>query len=265
MRPATGIVEGLVSLLPGILLRSGRQFGLARKKQRAKSIKLAGKPDFPVLEAPAPEPLEADDDVSRAEMRLARSRLAAERVQAAERQRLAAAAAREPIDFRARHRALEGESGAALERFARQIPDAEGRPGNPHRTYDTLAALFRNGSIGAEELDAGRQFEEDFRLAQLNPLHAPNLTRISGTRGPGVTDAMVAGRHKVARVMAALGGFGSPPGAALWAVLGMGGTIKEFARSSQACAGRSLDEKVAKGIFVAALGVLAAHYGLVRR
>ena len=212
---------------------------------------------------PALAPPEAEG--SGAAARLARSRRAAERVRAVERQRLAAAEAREPIDFRARHRALENDTGSAVERFARQIPDAEGRPGNPHRTTDTLAALFRKGAIDADELSAGRRFEEDFRLAQLNPLHAPNLTRISGTRGPGVTDAMVAGRHKIARVMAALGGFGSPPGAALWAVLGMGATVKEFARSSQAGGGRSLDEKVAKGVFVAALGVLAAHYGLKRR
>ena len=245
---------------------------MARKRQKAKrqggnSLRQSGKPAYPVFDPATIVAAEAEagDPAARARARVARSRALAQRLQQHDRQRLAAAEARSPADFRAQHGPLSGDGAPVLERFARQIPDVEGRPGNPHRVYDTLAALHRNGSIDADELAAGRQFEEAFRLAQLSPLHAPNLTRISGTRGPGITDAMVAGREKVARFMAALGGYASPPGAALWAVLGSGATIKEFAQASQAGGGRSLDEKVAKGIFVAALGVLTAHYGLARR
>ena len=165
-----------------------------------------------------------------------------------------------PLDYRLKHPALD-DGRPALERFGRQIPDSEGRPGNPHRVYDTLAALHRNGSIDDPALDAGRRFEEDFRLAALNNLHARNLARISGGGGRDLNDAMLAGRERVARAIKALGGHASPAGAALWAVLGTGQTIKEFAQSSQLGAGRSLDQKVAKGIVVAALSALAAHYG----
>ena len=237
---------------------------MARKKRRSKSQGRSsatsnGKPAFPVLDPKC----EQGGGAGKLPTRAQRSRALAACLKDYDRQRLAAAETHTPMDFRAQHRAVGDDRGAVVERFGRQIPDSEGRPANPHRVYDTLAALHRSGSIDGDELEAGRQFEQDFRLAQLNPLHAPNLQRISGTQGPGISDAMLAGREKVARVMATLGGYASPPGAALWAVLGMGGTIKEFAQGTQ-YGGRSLDEKVAKGVFVAALGVLASHYGLKR-
>jgi hypothetical protein len=63
-----------------------------------------------------------------------------------------------------------------------------------------------------------------------------------------------------------LGGTATPAGAAVWCILGEGQTVKEWAASCQFGQARgSLDQKVAKGIFVAALGVLAAHYGTSRR
>ena len=56
-----------------------------------------------------------------------------------------------------------------------------------------------------------------------------------------------------------------PAGSAVWCILGTGQTVKEWAAACQFGQARgSLDQKVAKGIFVAALGVLAAHYGKSR-
>ena len=178
---------------------------------------------------------------------------------------MAEAAGPPPLEYRLQHAALEGDAGPTVERFGRQIPDSEGRPGNPHRVYDTLAALHRNGSIDDDALAAGRRFEEDFRLAGLNSLHARDLARLSGGVAGDLNDAMLAGRERTGRAMKALGGHASPAGAALWSVLGMGQTIKEFAQASQLGAGRSLDQKVAKGIVVAALWALAAHYGFIRQ
>jgi hypothetical protein len=182
------------------------------------------------------------------------------------RARLAAAAAREPLDYREGHRALSENHGAAVERFGLSLPDIAGNVGTPHRSYDTLATLRRNGSIGAAEYDGGREFEEDFVRARLEPLHAADPGRLPGGGAADLTDAMVAGRRRIARAMAALGGIAMPAGSAVWGVLGAGLTVKEWAAGSQfGQGGRSLDEKVAKGILVCALGVLAAHYGKARR
>ncbi len=180
--------------------------------------------------------------------------------------RLAAAAAREPLDYRMTHRALEADRDPAVVRFGLSLPDAVGDIGNPHRSYDTLATLRRNGSIAGPEYDAGRAFEEDFIRARLEPLHASNPARMPG-RGPAeLSDLMVAGRRRVGSAMSALGGTVTPAGSAIWCILGGGLTVKEWAAKCQfGEAGRSLDQKVAKGIFLGALGVLAVHYGTLRR
>lgn len=180
--------------------------------------------------------------------------------------RLSAAAAREPLDYRMAHRALDGDGAAAVEPFGPSLPDAAGGIGNPHRTYDTLATLRRNGSIAGAEYDAGRAFEEDFALARLEPLHASNPARIPASGPAELSDAMVAGRLRIGGAMRALGGTATPAGSAVWGILGAGLTVKEWAAACQfGQGGRSLDEKVAKGVFMGALGMLAVHYGTLRR
>ncbi len=179
--------------------------------------------------------------------------------------RLAAAKAREPLDYRMTHRALEGDRGPAVERFGLSLPDAAGDIGNPHRTYDTLATLRRNGSIAGAEYDAGRAFEEDFIRARLEPLHASNPARLPGSGPAELSDLVVAGRRRIGGAMGALGGTATPAGSAVWCILGTGLTVKEWAGMCQfGQGGRSLDEKVAKGIFLGALGMLAVHYGTLR-
>jgi hypothetical protein len=64
------------------------------------------------------------------------------------------------------HRVRDGEQDAAVERFGLSLPDAAGDIGNPHKAYDTLATLRRNGSIAGVDYNAGRAFEEDFIRAR---------------------------------------------------------------------------------------------------
>ena len=130
----------------------------------------------------------------------------------------------------------------------------------------SLALLLRNGTIRDQEHDAGRKFEEDFALARLDPLHASDPGRIPGRRQLELNDAIIAGRAKTRATMAALGGPTTPVGSSVWCVLGLGQTLKEWAGNCQfGQGGRSLDERVAKGVFLAALSVLALHYGTARR
>lgn len=66
-------------------------------------------------------------------------------------------------------------------------------------------------------------------------------------------------RERVARALDALGGPASPAGSIVWHVVGCELSVREWATL------RGLHHAVATGILVAALGVLAKHYGLAPR
>lgn len=234
---------------------ANKRNGKGRKKhaRRIQSATNRGKPEFP-------GPLSVRSSSARGIEPMAAA------MEQWNQERLAAAAAREPLDYRAGHKAVSDDKGPAVERLGRSLPDAKGDIGNPHRTYDTLATLWRNGSIGDPELEGGRAFEEDFIRARLNSLHATDPARIPSAGAAELTDVMVAGRRRISRIMTALGGLATPAGSAVWCILGSGQTVKEWAGACQFSDGRrSLNEKVAKGIFVGALGLLAVQYGKLRR
>ena len=76
-----------------------------------------------------------------------------------------------------------------------------------------------------------------------------------------LTDAQVAARERVARALDALGGHGLPAASCVWHVVGMQTSIREWALR-QGWGGRPVRQENAQGILVAALGVLAKHYGI---
>jgi hypothetical protein len=69
-------------------------------------------------------------------------------------------------------------------------------------------------------------------------------------------------RFRLARL--ALGGHDSPAGSCAWHVLGYGRSVREWALR-QGWGGRPVRQEQAHGMLVAALGLLAAHYGLTGR
>jgi hypothetical protein len=64
----------------------------------------------------------------------------------------------------------------------------------------------------------------------------------------------------VQEVMAALGGITSPAGSCVWHVVGLQRSVREWALR-QGWGGRSVRQEQAQGVVIAALGMLAAHYG----
>jgi hypothetical protein len=58
----------------------------------------------------------------------------------------------------------------------------------------------------------------------------------------------------------ALDGISSPAGSCVWHVVGLQGSVREWA-IRQGWGGRPVRQEQAQGILVAALGVLAAHLG----
>jgi hypothetical protein len=131
---------------------------------------------------------------------------------------------------------------------------------------DTLATMARRGSISAAMRQAGEAFRDLFRLAQLDPLAAVDLSkpRIAG----GVIRLHRAvpslrieqARAAVWQSLLAVGGIGSPAGSCLWHVVGWERSLKEWALE-QGWNGRRVSQETVSGILIAALGMLEACPG----
>jgi Domain of unknown function (DUF6456) len=139
--------------------------------------------------------------------------------------------------------------------------DPDGRIVVHHRTVDSLDKMLRSGAIDQAMHDAAKDFQAVFILAQLDALRALPILRVPGTgREPDLSERQLNARRRVHQGLAALGGISSPAGSCVWHVVGLQSSIREWA-IRQGWAGRPIDQKEAKGILVAALGMLASHYG----
>lgn len=151
--------------------------------------------------------------------------------------------------------------------FGEPIRDADPETGVPvqhRRAVDTLGLMLTNGTISPEMHDAAVAFRMTFRAAALDDLQPRALDRISGGPGDGMTERNLHARRKVAGAMAALGGPGSAAGSIVWHVVGLEASIREWGQR-QGWGGRPVGAPQAQGMLVAALSVLAGHYGLTRR
>ena len=144
------------------------------------------------------------------------------------------------------------------------IADADGRPARPYRAVDTLTIMERRGSITAGMRQAGEDFRRRFALAQLDPLRALDISRLSLGDKPSRRDEHAPGlraeaaRVAVWRAIRAVGGIASPAGSCLWHVVGWERSLKEWAQE-QGWAGRRVSQEAASGILIAALGALETH------
>lgn len=145
------------------------------------------------------------------------------------------------------------------------IADAAGRPARPYRAVDTLAMMERRGSITAGMRQAGEDFRQRFAIAQLDPLRALDLSRLSlgdkptrrNDHAPGLR--VEGARNAVWRAIRAVGGIASPAGSCLWHVVGWERSLKEWALE-QGWAGRRVSPEAASGILIAALGALEGYF-----
>jgi len=163
----------------------------------------------------------------------------------------------------------ERRNHGIVERLERPIADESGRPARPYRAVDTLATMERRGSITAGMRQAGEDFRARFATAQLDPLRAPDWSRLrvgsSSRFGAGDEPGLriEGARNVVWRAILAVGGIGSPAGSCLWHVVGWERSLKEWALE-QGWSGRRVSQEAASGILIAALGALEAHFGMGR-
>ena len=151
----------------------------------------------------------------------------------------------------------ERRNHGIVERLERPIADESGRPARPYRAVDTLGTMERRGSITAGMRQAGEDFRTRFATAQLDPLRAPDWSRLraggsSGFRSGDEPGLRIEGaRNIVWRAIRAVGGLGSPAGSCLWHVVGWEQSLKEWALE-QGWNGRRVSQEAASGILIAA-------------
>jgi hypothetical protein len=143
--------------------------------------------------------------------------------------------------------------------------DPEGRIVVHQRVVDTLDRMLKAGTITHTMVDAGRIFERQFILAQLDPLRAPDIGRIPGNgRAPDPSDTALGARRRVHSALTTLGGHDGPLGSVAWHVLGRGMSVREWALR-QGWGGRQIRQEQAMGMLIAALDLLAGYYGMKAR
>ena len=139
--------------------------------------------------------------------------------------------------------------------------DPDGRPVTHARTVDTVARMLTAGTITRAMHDAARDFEAHFIIGAYDVTPPRDMVRVSGGGWTNdLTDNQIAARNRVARALGTLGGIGSPGGSCVWHVIGLGYSLRDWA-VQQGWAGRPMYGNQATGVLVAALGVLAVHYG----
>jgi hypothetical protein len=84
---------------------------------------------------------------------------------------------------------------------------------------------------------------------------------VSGTRRePNLNERQLDTRRRVHAALQALGGINSPAGSCVWHVVGLQQSVRAWAMR-QGWSGRPIRQEQAQGILIAALGVLARHFG----
>ena len=149
-------------------------------------------------------------------------------------------------------------------RYVREEDDDQ-KPVDHYRTVDTLALMLRNGSITGAMHDAGQQFSQDFARAFASGVASSRLDGLPAGTTPGqmMVEKNAGAARAVRDALEAVGGNSSPAGSALWYVAGLQLSLREWALRD-GWNGKRVEKNEAKGILVAALGVLARYYGYER-
>ena len=151
--------------------------------------------------------------------------------------------------------------------FSESIREADPDTGSPvqhRRAVDTLGLMLANGNITPQMHEAGCIFRTLFRSAALDGIATTQFVRVGGSTTEALSGRQVDGRRRVAGAMDALGGHGSPAGSAVWFVVGLEMSVREWS-ARQGWSGRPVPQPIAGGMLVAGLGILAMHFGLMPR
>ncbi|PZW38710.1 hypothetical protein C8P66_1344 [Humitalea rosea] len=151
--------------------------------------------------------------------------------------------------------------------FSEPVREADPETGVPvqhRRAVDTLGMMLANGNITPQMHEAGCIFRTLFRSAAIDSMSTSQLIYLPGSTAGTMSNRQVDARRRVLAAMDALGGHDSPAGSCAWFVVGLEISVREWA-ARRGWSGRPVPQPIAGGMLVAALGILAMHFGLVPR
>ena len=151
--------------------------------------------------------------------------------------------------------------------FSAPIRAADPETGSPvqhRRAVDTLGQMLANGTITPQMHEAGCIFRTLFRIAAIDSMSTSQLIRLPGSTADRLSNRQMDARRRVLAALDALGGHDSPAGSCVWFVVGLEMSVREWA-ARRGWSGRPVPQPIAGGIIVAALGILAMHFGLTPR
>jgi len=146
-------------------------------------------------------------------------------------------------------------------RSLQQVADSDGNVAWPYRAeLSFLHRLEQRGVIDSKMREAAERFNATYFLAGLDPLKAGDVGRLpGGAPGGGDPPRIEHARRRVQDIMVLCGGLGSPAGSCLWNVVGAGVTLAAWS-AHEGWGGRSLHQVEARGILLAALGMLTGYF-----
>ena len=151
--------------------------------------------------------------------------------------------------------------------FSEPIREADPETGTPvahRRAVDTLGQMLLNGTITPQMHEAGCIFRTLFRSAAIDSMSTSQLIYLPGSTAGTMSNRQVDARRRVLAAMDALGGHDSPAGSCAWFVVGLEMSVREWA-ARRGWSGKPVPQPIAGGMLVAALGILAMHFGLTQR
>jgi hypothetical protein len=138
--------------------------------------------------------------------------------------------------------------------------DPDSRTVAHHRVVDTIALLERNGTITGDMALAAGDFARDFRIAHFSTIKTSSLLKVDSSRNAEPAAGHEGAKRRVLRDLDALGGLGSPAARAVWHVVGLEESLREWAMTDS-WQGKPMRYFTAQGVLVAALGVLSRQRG----
>ncbi|MBR0670511.1 hypothetical protein [Neoroseomonas soli] len=151
--------------------------------------------------------------------------------------------------------------------FSDPIREADPETGTPvqhRRAVDTLGLMLANGNITPQMHEAGCIFRTLFRSAAIDSMSTSQLIRLPASAADRLSNRQLDARRRVLAAMDALGGHDSPAGSCAWFVVGLEMSVREWA-ARRGWSGKPVPQPIAGGILIAALGILAMHFGLMPR
>ena len=143
----------------------------------------------------------------------------------------------------------------------READPETGTPVRHRRAVDTLGMMLANGTITPEMHEAGCIFRTLFRSAALDTMSTSQIIRLPGSTADRLSNRQLDARRRVFVAMDALGGHNSPAGSCVWFVVGLEMSVREWSARS-GWSGRPVSQPFAGGVLIAALAILANHFGL---